>query len=92
MLEERKAIKTLGPEHRLRLKVRGWMQSRLNQAAQNGETLVDGGEVNATLLAEETINFSGHFEDGEIEAIMWDESHWVWDLAVDVADWWKERV
>lgn len=47
------------------------------------ETFTDCDEVNCTMLAEETAKYLDHDE--------WldDPDHWIWDIAVDVADEYK---
>lgn len=43
-------------------------------------------EVNMTTLAETCCNV---FDCDEEDGILDDETHWVWEVAADVATWWE---
>ena len=52
------------------------------------EDSVSNGEVCLTNLAESACNhFDMKDEDGPLDQ----EDHWIWELAIEVSDWWNKQ-
>lgn len=58
-------------------KIKNWMKANVE------DNLIDGWEVNPTKLAEDCAWNSGLVDPKVLD----DETHIIWDLAVDVAEW-----
>lgn len=65
-------------------KVKNWMKVNVEDNLQ----LHSPWEVNCTGLAENCAWFSGLVDPKVLD----DELHFIWDLAVDVAEWYEEMV
>lgn len=63
----------------LQLKIKWWMEQNIE------DNLISSWEVSPTMLAEDCAHNSGLVDPSVLD----DETHPIWDLAVDVAEWWE---
>lgn len=63
-------------------KVKNWMKCNVEDNLQPNSPW----EVNCTALAEDCANNSGLVDP----CVLDETEHWIWDLAVDVAEWYEE--
>lgn len=62
---------------------RKWMQANCG-SFQDPKT----GEINCTELAEECAT---NFDVDEFGGVLEDETHWIWDIALEVAEAWEKK-
>lgn len=69
------------------------LRQRINQVRDfmydGVEDFVDPatGRINTTFMAETAAYESGAFSDEEADAALDDETHWIWEIALEVTDW-----